>query len=188
MAAGIDPADADRLRATGMAIALHAREAPERLAILSPAGDLTYGELNARANQLARYLRRRGLGRRDAIALLCSNRPEFAVVYAAVLRSGLRLTPLNWHLQIDEASYVVENCEAKAFVVDARFAAVATSAAEACPGAAIRISIGGEIPGFEPLESVLASESPADLEDPVLGGTMLYTSGTTGRPKGVHRK
>jgi long-chain acyl-CoA synthetase len=188
MTAGIDPAEAERLRAAGMSIALHAREAPERLAILSPAGDLSYRDLNARANQLARFFRRHGLGRRDAVALLCSNRPEFAVVYAAVLRSGLRLTPLNWHLQIDEASYVVDNCEAKAFLVDARFASVAEKTAEASPNASLRLAIGGTIPGFTAFEDALAGESEADLDDPVLGGTMLYTSGTTGRPKGVHRR
>jgi long-chain acyl-CoA synthetase len=184
----IDPAEASLLRASGMAIALHAREAPERLAILSPAGDLTYGELNAGANRLARALRTRGLGRGDSVALFCSNRPEFAIAYAAALRSGLRLTPLNWHLQLEEAIYVIENCEARAFLADARFSAVASDAAAACPKASVRLSIGGEIPGFEPFDTATSGESGADLTDPVLGGTMLYTSGTTGRPKGVHRK
>jgi len=184
----IDPAEAERLRAAGMGIALHAREAPERLAILSPAGDLSYSELNAGANRLARALRARGLQRGDSVALFCSNRPEFAIAYAAALRSGLRLTPLNWHLQVDEATYVVENCEARAFLADARFAEVAAAAAAACPKASVRFSIGGAIGGFEPFDRALASESGADLPDPVLGGTMLYTSGTTGRPKGVHRK
>jgi len=184
----IEPAEAERLRAAGMTIALHAHEAPDRLAILSPAGDLTYGELNAKANQLARALRARGLGRGDSLALLCSNRPEFAVAWAAAVRAGLRLTPLNWHLQLDEAAYVVENCEAKAFLADVRFAAVAREAAAACPKAEVRLAIGGEIPGFESFDAALARESATDLPDPVLGGTMLYTSGTTGRPKGVHRR
>jgi long-chain acyl-CoA synthetase len=184
----IDPAQAERLRASGMGIALTAREAPERLAILSPAGNLTYAELNAAANRLARALRASGLQRGDSVALLCSNRPEFAIAYAAALRSGLRLTPLNWHLQVDEATYVVENCEARAFLADARFAQVASAAAAACPKASVRLAIGGAVPGFESLDAALSAESGADLEDPVPGGTMLYTSGTTGRPKGVHRK
>src|SRR5262249_7267885 len=136
----IEPAEADRLRAAGMTIALHAREAPDRLAILSPAGNLTYGQLNAGANQLARALRARGLGRGDSLALLCSNRPEFAIAWAAAVRAGLRLTPLNWHLQLDEAAYVVENCEAKAFLADVRFATVAKDAATSCPKAEVRFA------------------------------------------------
>jgi long-chain acyl-CoA synthetase len=185
---GIDPSEADRLRAAGMAIALHAAEAPERMAILSRAGDLTYAELNAGANRLARALRARGLSRGDSVALFCGNRPEFAIAYAAALRTGLRLTPLNWHLQADEAAYIVENSEARAFLADARFRDVAIAAAAASPKAGVRLAIAGEIPGFDPFDTALAAESGADLTDPILGGSMLYTSGTTGRPKGVHRK
>ena len=185
---GIDPAEADRLRAAGMGIAVTAAEAPDRFAILSNAGDLTYAELNAKANQLARALRARGLARGDALALFCSNRPEFAIAYAAALRAGLRLTPLNWHLQADEAAYIVENCEARAFLADARFRDVAVEAAAAAPKASVRLAIGGAIPGFDDFDQVIAAESGANLEDPIQGGTMLYTSGTTGRPKGVHRK
>ena len=136
---GIDPVEAERLRAAGMAIALHAHEAPDRMAILSRAGDLTYAQLNAGANRLARALRARGLSRGDSIALFCSNRPEFAIAYAASLRAGLRLTPLNWHLQVDEATYIVENCEARAFLADARFREVASAAAEAVPKASVRL-------------------------------------------------
>jgi long-chain acyl-CoA synthetase len=185
---GIEPVEAERLRAAGMAIALHAHEAPDRMAIMSRAGDLTYAQLNAGANRLARALRARGLSRGDSIALFCSNRPEFAIAYAAALRAGLRLTPLNWHLQVDEATYIVENCEARAFLADARFAEVATAAAAGAPKASVRLSIGGDIAGFDPFDSAVAAESGEDLADPILGGSMLYTSGTTGRPKGVHRK
>jgi len=174
--------------ARGMSIAVTAREAPGRRAIVSDHGSLTYGELNAQANQLARALRRRGLAAGDAVALLCSNRPEFAVTYAAALRSGLRLTCINWHLQRDEVAYIVGNCEARAFLADARFAEVAAQVAQESPKASVRIALGGPIAGFEPFASALAAERPADLDDAVLGGTMLYTSGTTGRPKGVYRR
>jgi long-chain acyl-CoA synthetase len=171
-----------------MSIAVTAREAPARRAIVSELGTLSFGELNAQANQLARALRRRGLGAGDAVALLCSNRPEFAVAYAAALRSGLRLTCINWHLQREEIAYIVENCEARAFLADARFGAVASEVAQQSPKAAVRIALGGAIPDFAPLEPALAAESAADLDDAVLGATMLYTSGTTGRPKGVYRR
>ena len=89
-------------------------------AIVAPAGDRTFAELNARANQLVRALRRLGLEAGDGVALLCPNRPEFAEVGAACQRAGLRLTTVNWHLTADEAGYIVDDCEAKALVADAR--------------------------------------------------------------------
>src|SRR5690349_18604811 len=99
----------------GMTPAFTALRAPERLAVISERGERTYGELNAHANQLVRALRARGLKAGDAIALMCSNRPEFIEVYAAALRSGIRATLLNWHLQADEAAYIVGDCRARAF-------------------------------------------------------------------------
>jgi len=179
---------ADEAAAHGMTIAVAAREAPERMAILSDFGSLTYGELNARANQLVRALARRGVGKSDALALLCSNRPEFAVAYAAALRGGLRLTCINCHLQRDEIAYIVDNCEARAFLADARFAETAADVAREAAKAAVRLAIAGPIAGFESFDAALGAESPADVEAPVLGSTMLYTSGTTGRPKGVYRR
>jgi long-chain acyl-CoA synthetase len=179
---------AEEAAAHGMTIAVTARAAPDRMAILSDTGSLTYGELNARANQLVRALQRRGVGPGDAIALLCSNRPEFAVIYAAALRGGLRLTCLNWHLQRDEIAYIVENCEARAFLADARFAEPAADVAREATKASVRLAIAGPIAGFESFDAALSAESHADVENPVLGSTMLYTSGTTGRPKGVYRR
>jgi long-chain acyl-CoA synthetase len=121
------------------------------------------------------------------VALLCSNRPEFVEVYYAVLRSGLRLTPINWHLTGEEAGYVIDDCEARAFIADAPHAEVAREALESAPRAKTRLAVGGPIEGFEGYDEVVDGEAAHDLEDPVLGATMLYTSGTTGRPKGVHR-
>jgi long-chain acyl-CoA synthetase len=173
--------------ANGMAIAYFAAQDPRRPAIVSPFGDRTFAELNARANQLVAALAERGLGPGDAVALLCTNRAEFAEVYAAVHRCGLRITPINWHLTGEEAGYIVDDCEAKAFIADVRVAEVARGAAAAAPGAAVRLSIGGPIDGFEEYEKALAGQPTDDPAEPVLGASMLYTSGTTGRPKGVHR-
>ncbi len=173
--------------AVGMSLAVTARDAPERMAIFSPHGDRSFAELNALANQLVRALRSRGLERGDAVALLCSNRPEFAEVFAAILRAGFRLTCINWHLQPDEVSYIVNNCEAKAFIADARFAEAAGAATDAAP-VGVRLGLGGSIDGFEDYRGALGGESSADIDNPSLGSTMLYTSGTTGRPKGVYRR
>lgn len=180
-------AEAREAATRGMALAVHARAAPERRAVVAPTGERTFAELDASANRLARALARRGVGPGDPVALLCSNRPEFVESYAACLRAGLRLTPINWHLHAEEVGYIVADCEAKALVADARFAELARAAAEAAPRAEVRLAAGGAIPGFEPYDAALAAEAGEDLAEPLLGGTMLYTSGTTGRPKGVHR-
>jgi long-chain acyl-CoA synthetase len=81
--------------AVGMTPAFTAAKAPDRLAVDSARGRLSYGQLNARANQLVRALRAHGLRSGDAVALICSNRPEFVEVYAACVRAGLRLTALS---------------------------------------------------------------------------------------------
>ena len=172
---------------TGMILALWAQRRPDAMAIVSEVGDRTFAELNTRANQVARALRERGLGRGDALALMCSNRPEFAEVMAGCQRAGFRVTPVNWHLTGDEAGYIVDDCEAKAFVSDSRFADNGAEAAALAPRAKVRLAVGGDIAGFEGYESAIGAQPGGDIDDPVLGTTMLYTSGTTGRPKGVHR-
>ena len=172
----------------GMGLAVIAREHPDRLAITSPSGDRSFAYLNERVNQLVRALRTRGLQAGDAVAMVCSNRPEFAVGYFAALRGGFRITPINWHLTAPEIGYIIDNCEAKAFLADSAFAQAAAGAHRAAPDAAAALSIGGPVPGFEDFEDALGAEPADDIEDPVLGRSMLYTSGTTGRPKGVYRK
>ncbi|WP_374441482.1 AMP-binding protein [Stella sp.] len=179
----LSPTDA---AAVGMHIAIHAAAAPDRLALDGPLGRRSYGELNAACNRLVRLLRSRGLQAGDAIALLAPNRPEFVEVIYAGLRAGFRVTPLNWHMVADEATYVVGDCEAKVLVADPRFAAVAGALAAALP-AATKLALGEGLPGFESYDAALAGHPGHDIADPVLGSSMLYTSGTTGRPKGVHR-
>jgi len=170
----------------GMTVAWWAREAGDRPAIRSPHGDRTFAQLNRRANQLARALARRGLNAGDAVALMCTNRPEFAEVWAACQRAGLRLTAVGWQLTAAESGYIVGDCEARALISDARLAG-RTPSADATPGVVVRLAVGGPLGGYEDYGAVVEAEPEADPDDPVLGGIMLYTSGTTGRPKGVHR-
>jgi long-chain acyl-CoA synthetase len=171
----------------GMLLAWWAQQHPDRPAIISPWGNRTFAELNARANQLARALRARGVEPGGATALISGNLPEFSEVSFACQRSGLRLTPVNWHLTGEEAGYVVDNCEATALIADARHGEAAAIAANAAPRASVRLAVGGEIDGFEPYAEVVGAEDDSDIEDATAGSQMLYTSGTTGRPKGVSR-
>jgi long-chain acyl-CoA synthetase len=171
---------------TGTINALWAKLQPDAPAILSEQGNRSYAELSATANRIVRMLRSRGLAAGDSVALLCSNRPEFIEVAQATQRSGLRLTPINWHVTADEAAYVIQDCGAKAVFADTRFGEVAKDAV-AGGTAPVLISVGGPVDGFDELYGAIADHSGDDLDDPSLGTTMLYTSGTTGRPKGVER-
>jgi long-chain acyl-CoA synthetase len=171
--------------AKGMFVAHWAASRPTAPAIVSPHGRRTYGELNARSNQLVRGLRARGVGAGSSVALISGNRVEFAEVVSATRRMGARLTPINHHLTGDEAGYIVDDCDADVLLADARLAAIANRAARLAPRTRLRLAIGGSIDGFEAYEDLLGHQDGQDIEDPVLGTAMLYTSGTTGRPKGV---
>jgi len=178
----------EQAREVGMSVALAARNAPERLAVISKHGDRTFGELNANANRLVRVLRGKRLEEGDAVALLCSNRAEFIETWAACMRSGLRLTCINWHLQPGEVAYIVDNCEARALLAEARFAPAVEQALQSAPRCTQHLAIAGEIPGFDSYQDTLRGVDGSDISDPVRGAIMLYTSGTTGRPKGVYRQ
>ena len=181
------PLTSDQLIDRGMATAVHAAEAPDRMAVISQYGDRTYRELNARSNQLVRGLRALGAEPGDTIALVCRNRPEFVEVYDAVLRAGFRLTPINWHLTADEIAYIVDDSEAVVLIGDVAFGDTLAATAKLVSGSPALLSVGGDIDGYSPYDDVLAAQDGTDIDDPEPGGTMLYTSGTTGRPKGVRR-
>jgi len=168
----------------GMAISFHANQKPNRLAIRSPFGDLTFAELNANCNRISRTLSAAGLVPGDAVALIARNRPEFVETYHACLRSGFRVTPINWHLKPDEVAYIVGNCEAKALIADSEFSASAEQAARESK-LIVKLAVGGPIPLFDDYHDTMAQQSGDDISGPILGTNMLYTSGTTGRPKGV---
>ncbi|MGN6472182.1 MAG: AMP-binding protein [Mycobacteriales bacterium] len=172
---------------TGSLGSFWARQQPNVPAVISPDRVATFADLNERANQIVRMLRAADIEYGDSVALLCSNRLEFLEVSQAINRSGLRLTPINWHVTAEEAAYVVADCGAKALFADVRFSEVAQAAAKGA-NPTLALSIGGDIPGFVPLDDQLEGYPTGDLPDAQLGMTMMYTSGTTGRPKGVHRE
>ena len=171
----------------GMTTAVWAEVQPDKVAIYDPDGRTrTFGEVNANANRIVRLLRQNGLQAGDAVALVCSNRAEFVEVLAATFRAGFRITPVNWHLTADEIAYIINDCEAKAVFCEARIASCGPAVAQ-CPNVVVKVAIGGDIPGFLPYDETLAPIDGSDIDDAVLGNAMMYTSGTTGRPKGVYR-
>ncbi len=180
--------DACALAPTGMEIAAVAAREPERLAIVSEYGNRSFRELNARANQLARLLRSAGLKAGDPIALLCGNRPEFVEVVMAAHRLGLRLTPVNWHLKAEEIAYIVNDCEALALFADIRIGDAARQAITDNSRLRIKLAIGGAIEGFDDYAKSALDLPESDIDQPARGTVMQYTSGTTGKPKGVLRK
>ena len=165
-----------------------ARSNPQALAIVDPEGrETTRGELHAECNRLVHALRALGLARGDAFAVLSPNSREFLALYLAAAQGGFYMVPLNWHLAAPEVAYILQDSGAKAFFAAGRVGAVATAAAdEAGLAPAARIAIGA-IPGFRDWTALLADASSAEPAERRAGTVMNYTSGTTGRPKGVRR-
>jgi long-chain acyl-CoA synthetase len=150
---------------------------------------LTYAELEDRSARLARHLHDEGLRTGDVIALLTENRLEAFVAYWAALRSGLYITAVNHNLSVDEAAYIISDCGAKVLIASAGKADLVegvVAAVDSGPHVLQRLlAYGGAIPGFASFEDALAATSPEPLDEQPHGDDFLYSSGTTGRPKGV---
>ena len=167
----------DRMQAArpGMILAVHAREQGETPALITDAGTLTFDQLNARVNRLARALRTRGLSAGDSITSVCSNRTEFAEIMMAATRIGLRFTPVNWHFTGPEIAYVVNDCGARALIGDARFAENLAAAATLTPGATLKLALGGDIEGFDSYEDAFTEEDLDRWEDLPVPGRRFYS-------------
>jgi sugar phosphate isomerase/epimerase len=107
----------------GMTGAVWARVQGDRTAVYDPDGTAhSFAKVNANANKLVRLFRSRGIKAGDSIAVVCSNRVEFIEALQASRRAGLRFTPVNWHLTTDEIAYIIQDCEARIVVGEARVA------------------------------------------------------------------
>ena len=143
---------------------------------------LTYAELDDRSLRLANRLRAAGLERGDVVALLSDNTPETYEVYWAALRSGLYITAVNHNLSADEASYIIRDCGARALVVSA---GKADLVARLDVEVEERLAYGGPVPGYGDYEQALGDAGNEPLPEQPHGDDLLYSSGTTGRPKGI---
>jgi acyl-CoA synthetase (AMP-forming)/AMP-acid ligase II len=171
-----------------MTIADFAAKDPDRPAVvMGDGGVLTYGELETRSARLAQLLRRRGLQEGDRVAAILANGPTYAIVAWATRRCGLRLVPVNWHLTVREAGYIVEDSDARALVVSAGLLDLGVQVVAATGGPELRLTDGAAAQGFESIDEATADCPPEQLPDQLDGPPMVYSSGTTGNPKGIVR-
>lgn len=172
----------DSLHASGREIRAVAGRDPDRPAIITADGAITtFGELESEVDALASVISGAGLGPGDVVAVLSRNRPEWIIAYEAALRAGVVLLPVNWHLEVDDVTYVLEDSGARALIAESHFAHQALVAPATID---LRISVGGPIEGFRTWREIITSASGPAPSRP-RGTQMIYTSGTTGRPKGV---
>jgi long-chain acyl-CoA synthetase len=188
-------------QATAAASPLIADVPPGKPAVITADGSrrVSYGEMEARSRQVARLLASLGVQPGDHVAILMANRPEYFEIAWGLQRAGTFWTPVNWHLTADEAAYIVADCGATVV-----FASPETAAAAArLPGVRVFVTgdgpsgtgscAGSDVsgapsrPGPESYEAAIAGLSAEPIEAEVEGSTVFYSSGTTGRPKGIRR-
>ena len=146
---------------------------------------LSYAQLEEESIRLARVMHDQGLRRGDSVALISPNSPLYFITYWAAIRSGLYITAINNNLSVDEAAYIVNDCGARAFVVHGALADVGEKLIDLTPRVELRLAAGGPIPGHRDFDTALAAVSAEPLPDQPIGRDMLYSSGTTGKPKGI---
>ena len=165
---------------------VHAVTAPDRPAVIMAESGrtLTYAQLEDNSARLASSLHELGLRQGDVIAVLSDNTAEAFEVLWAALRSGLYVTPINWHLAPAEVEYILADSGAKVLFASAGIGELAATVAADMPDLAHRFAFGGEVDGYRSYTELLAAAGPR-LTDQPRGSDLLYSSGTTGRPKGI---
>ena len=148
---------------------------------------ITHGELNERSNRLAQLWWDQGLRPGDHTAIFMENNLRFFEVIWAALRSGLYITTVNRYLTGEEAGYIINDCEARSVVTSLKLAEVAQELPDFAPNCHSWLMVDGAIEGYASYESSVAAYPTENLADEPAGATMLYSSGTTGRPKGIKR-
>jgi acyl-CoA synthetase (AMP-forming)/AMP-acid ligase II len=146
---------------------------------------VTYGELDATANRLARLFRSLGLEPGDRVAVCMENRPEYLPITWGAHYAGLYYTAISSRLTSEELAYIVEDSGARVLISSPYKADQWAEIGDQLDRLDVRLAVGGAIDGFEPFEDAIAAYGPEPLDDGLEGLPMLYSSGTTGRPKGV---
>jgi long-chain acyl-CoA synthetase len=170
---------------------MHAKPKGDQPAfIMAQSGEtVTYAELEARTNQLAHFLRSRGLKRLDHYGIFMENNARYLECCGAGERAGLYFTCINSFLTPQELAYIINNSESKVLILSEEKRAVAIEALSQCPKVEVALVVNGPGDGNRILnfDDALASMSTTPIADESVGTAMLYSSGTTGQPKGIIR-
>ena len=152
---------------------------------------MSYGELDANANRLAHLLRSQGLKAQDHYAVFMENNLRYAEVCAAGERAGLYYTCIDSHLSAEDVAYIINNSQSKVLITSFAMREVAMQAQQLCPDVKLHLLINdndnSDNKPFVDYAQAIADFPTTPVEDERLGTAMLYSSGTTGRPKGILR-
>lgn len=167
----------------------HALTHPDKPAVIdATTGEVvTFAELEDRSIRFAHWMIQSGIGRGDHIAIVSDNDPTVYELYWGALRCGLHVTVVNNHLTPDEIAYIVDDCDAAILVVAAALGDTVASLVERTPRVRHRMAFGGPVAGYVGYEDAVAECPTTPPEHQPRGAQMLYSSGTTGRPKGIMR-
>ncbi len=167
----------------------HAASQPEKVAVvMGRSGErITYRQLNDRSMQLAQLLYDKGLRTGDNVAIFAENHARYFEVYWAAMRSGLYLTAVNRYLAPEEAAYLVNDSGSKAIITTSDRSPAAVGMLPLIPDCPLRLMMDGVEPGFESYEEAIAGYPAERLVSQPRGDVLLYSSGTTGQPKGIRR-
>jgi len=166
---------------------IHAKKNPDKPAyIMASTGEaVTYRQLDDQSNRIAQLFRAAGLKRGDHIAFFLENNPRFFEICWGAQRSGLIYTAISSRLTAAEVDYIVSDCGARLFITSKHLAERAAELAPLMKGVAERFMLDGTIAGYQSWEEAVARQPATRIADETMGNDMLYSSGTTGRPKGV---
>jgi long-chain acyl-CoA synthetase len=154
--------------------------------IMADSGEMvTYAELDKRTNQGAQLFRSLGLEAGDHIGLMLENNRQFLEICWAAQRCGLVFTPISTHLKINETAYILKNCGAKLFIGSLKLSEIAEKILQGADDVEHFYMVDGIKPGFESWDEAIDLQPDTPVDDESYGVPMLYSSGTTGQPKGV---
>ncbi len=154
--------------------------------IMASSGEvITRIQLEESANRCAHLMRDLGLTAGDNIAIFMENNPYFLMICSAASRSGVMYTPVSTHLTTSEIEYIVNNCGAKIFFTSSVQKDIASQLLDKMPNVIAKFMVNGIVEGYESYEDKIALYPTEPIEDEIMGVQMIYSSGTTGRPKGI---